>query len=321
MHFAFKRMSFKHKNNKLSYYLLNYIRLMIPKGVYRHFLKNKLAELNKFDAAYLKSRVDYYNKMEQNVTLSEDACLLSDFKLGKKCKTYFFDSYEYIRFFDPKYKACFLFGDVTIVPDRPSIVKSRPIADDNVNSIVMKLVKIRHFIFTKDKYAYTEKKDILVGRSKIRQPHRARFLEMYYGHPLCDIGNVDTRSNYKQWPAPRLTIDEQLKYKFILCLEGNDVASNLKWVMSSNSIAVMPKPKYETWFMEGTLIPNYHYILIKDDYSDLEERINYYLEHTDEALQIIRNAHEYLKPFKNKKQEDMISFLVLQKYFQKTGQM
>ena len=321
MHFAIKRMSFKHKNNKFTYYLLNYFRLMIPQRVYRYFLNNKLAEVKHFDAVYLKSRVDYYNKIEQNVVLPEDACLLSDFKLGKKCKTYFFDSYEYIRFFDTKYKACFLFGDVTRVPDRPSIVKSRPIADDNANSVVMKLVKIRHFTFTKDKYVFVEKKNRLVGRSKIHQPHRARFLEMYYGNPLCDIGNVDPRSKYKQWSAPRLTIDEQLKYKFILCLEGNDVASNLKWVMSSNSVAVMPKPKYETWFMEGTLIPNYHYILIKDDYSDLEEKINYYVEHTDEALKIIQNAHEYIKPFKNKKQEDIISFLVLQKYFQKTGQM
>ena len=29
------------------------------------------------------------------------------------------------------------------------------------------------------------------------------------------------------------------------------------------SIVIMPKPKYETWFMEGTLIPDYHYIFIK----------------------------------------------------------
>ena len=41
--------------------------------------------------------------------------------------------------------------------------------------------------------------------------------------------------------------------------------------MSSNSVAVMPKPKYESWFMEGKLIPDYHYVLIKDDYSDFEE--------------------------------------------------
>jgi len=136
---------------------------------------------------------------------------------------------------------------------------------------------------------------------------------------MCDIGQVDRGDNL-QFPAQRMTLGEHLNFKFIMCLEGNDVASNLKWVMSSNSLAVMPLPIYETWFMEGTLIPNYHYVLIKDDYSDLEERLNYYINHTDEAQKIIDNAHEYVKQFRNKKQEDLISLLVLKKYFEKTGQ-
>ena len=38
----------------------------------------------------------------------------------------------------------------------------------------------------------------------------------------------------------------------------------------------MPKPKYETWFMEGKLKDGSHYIEVKDDYSDLEEKIKYY---------------------------------------------
>ena len=42
-----------------------------------------------------------------------------------------------------------------------------------------------------------------------------------------------------KWIKNRMTINEQLQYKFILCFEGNDVASNLKWVMSSNSIAII----------------------------------------------------------------------------------
>ena len=48
---------------------------------------------------------------------------------------------------------------------------------------------------------------------------------------------------------------DNLNYKFILAIEGYDVATNLKWIMSSNSLAVMPRPTYATWFMEGTLIP------------------------------------------------------------------
>jgi len=83
----------------------------------------------------------------------------------------------------------------------------------------------------------------------------------------------------------------------------------------------MPKPRYETWFMEGTLIPDYHFIQIKDDYSDLQEKLVYYNSHLDEALQIIENAHQYIYQFKNKKQEDLISLLVIKRYFERTGQI
>ena len=77
----------------------------------------------------------------------------------------------------------------------------------------------------------------------------------------------------------KASLDTHLKHKFILCIEGNDVASNFQMGNVINSVAVMPKLKYESWFMEGKLIPNHHYILIKDDYSDLEEKLNYYEKH------------------------------------------
>jgi hypothetical protein len=144
---------------------------------------------------------------------------------------------------------------------------------------------------------------------------------MYFNHPLCDIGQTTLEGNADRWLKNKLTIEEQLDYKFILCLEGNDVASNLKWVMSSNSIAVMPKPRYETWFMEGTLIPDHHYIAVRDDYADLEEKLKYFIANTAEALRIVQNANEYVRQFKNKKREDLISLLVLEKYFNKTGQI
>lgn len=111
-----------------------------------------------------------------------------------------------------------------------------------------------------------------------------------------------------------------LKYRYIMALEGVDVVSNLKWVMSSNCIAVMPKPTYETWFMEGSLIPDYHYIEIKPDYSDLIERTQYYSNHLEEAEAIIQHAHEYVEQFKNKKQEKLLSLMVFERYFRQTGQ-
>jgi spore maturation protein CgeB len=76
----------------------------------------------------------------------------------------------------------------------------------------------------------------------------------------------------------------------------------------------MPKPTYETWFMEGKLIPNVHYVEIKPDYSDLKQKMDYYIAHPDEAQKIIDNAHAYVEQFKNKRRERIISLLVMEKY-------
>lgn len=316
----FKRLSFKHKNNKLWYYFHNYLRQYYPLSFFTNKLESELKRIHEYDSDYIFNRVNYYNQLNELHTLSSEAKVLHEIKPGKKHKTYYFDFFEYTRYFNSNLKILFLFGDITHVPNESTIVKSRPVSGNNTNSILLNLDKVRHFLFIHDKKKYINKKNMLVGRSKANQPHRISFLEQYINHPLCNIGQVNRNSNL-QFLANRMTISEHLDYKFILCLEGYDVASNLKWVMSSNSLAVMPKPKFETWFMEGTLIPDYHYILIKNDYSDLEERLNYYIQNEDKALQIIENAHHYIQQFKNKKQEDLISLLVLQKYFDKTGQV
>jgi hypothetical protein len=59
---------------------------------------------------------------------------------------------------------------------------------------------------------------------------------------------------------------------------------------------------------------------IKDDFSDLEEKLNYYIQNPAEALKIIENGHKFVEQFKNKKREDLISLMVLDKYFKKTNQ-
>ena len=117
-----------------------------------------------------------------------------------------------------------------------------------------------------------------------------------------------------------MSIYDQLAYKFIFCIEGVDTATSIKWVMSSNSLCVMPKPKYETWFMEGKLQANVHYIEVNEDFSDAEEKIQYYMKHEDEALKIINNANNYINQFQNLKREKLISLLVMDKYFSMSGQ-
>jgi spore maturation protein CgeB len=82
----------------------------------------------------------------------------------------------------------------------------------------------------------------------------------------------------------------------------------------------MTRPTFETWFMEGKLIPNVHYLEIKNDYSDLEECLKYYINHPHECLKIIENAKAYVEQFKDKRRERLISLLVMKKYFSVTNQ-
>lgn len=314
-----KRLDTRHKNNKLQYYVKVLSRQLVPSFLFRSRLKTKFNTLSDFDREYVLSRVNYYNKLSTTTPLSSSAITLGRFKIPEKQRAYYFDTQEYTRYFNPELKAHFLFGDITKVPDKPSIVKSRPLHTDNSNSVLLNLDKLRHFNFITDNRTFESKKNLLVGRGVVKRSHRIRFYEMYFNHPMCNLGQINRGKN-DHWIKDFLTIDEHLDYKFILCLEGNDVATNLKWVMSSNSLAVMPRPKFETWYMEGTLIPDHHYVAIKDDYSDLEERLNFYISNPQEANKIIQNAHAYVDQFKNKQQEDLISLLVLEKYFHKTGQ-
>ena len=310
------------KNLKFVYYGVNMLRMLVPKRLFQNKLSRKLVSASlRDDWDYIEQRVNYYNKLSEQIALPSTAPRLVEHKMGRQ-KVYFFDTYQYTRWFLDSFQWGFCPGDVTYVPEYPSIVKSRPLTEDNENSVVMKLDKIRHFIFVNDKKTFTEKKDMAIFRGKVKgKPSRRMFMEMYFNHPMCDLGDVSKNTTDPQeWQTEKKTIREHLDYKFILALEGNDVASNLKWVMSSNSVAVMPRPTCETWFMEGSLIPNYHYIEIKPDFSDLEEQLLYYIEHTDEAQNVINNAHEYVSQSKNREREELISLWVLNKYFVMTGQ-
>lgn len=307
------------KNNKFLYYLKGFFSLLPPKFIYQNKLSKILSSIPNEKLDYILKRVNYYNKIEKKIQPSNDWKYLSDLKLGKKGKTYFFDAFSTARFFK-NYKANFVFGDVNYVPDKPSFVKSRPISKDNQNSIILKLNKVRHFTFVKDQLPVEKKKNILFGRAAVHQNQRIDFYKKYFNNNLCDLGQINKGTDHDFWYKPKVNINYHLKHKFILCIEGNDVASNLKWVMSSNSVAVMPKPKYESWFMEGKLIPDYHYIQIKDDYSDMEEKINFYIKNTDKLKVISKNANEYISQFIDKESEKIISILVMEKFFSLTNQ-
>ena len=261
-----------------------------------------------------KTDIDYYCKINNPFKLL-DSIKLKDVNVLKN-SGYSYDLYNILYPFKENLKFKFIAGDVTTVPSYPAFVKSRPIQGDNQNSVLLPLDSNRHFRFVKDKIGFSYKKDGIVWRGAAYQKHRLRFLETCSKMPFIDSGNTAiSKGEEIPFAKPRLSIKDQLNYKFILSLEGNDVATNLKWIMSSNSVCIMPRPKFETWFKEGTLKPNHHYIEIKDDFSDLEEVFNYFLKRPNECSAIVGNANKYTEKFKDKLTNLILSRMVVSKYY------
>ena len=303
------------KKNKLSFYIQGFLRGVAPVKTF----DKKINELHKIvpksDLKNIEKRVDYYNKINSETKVLHHGTVVKDLLKPKTPKSYYFDTFEFARYFPKENLVDFAFGDVNTILDFPMITKSRPINGNNENNILLNLNKARHFISVKDTINYSEKKNVMIGRAGVFQEHRIKFYAEYFNNPLCDLGQVNKKGGNSDWIKPKISIHEHLKNKFILSLEGNDVATNLKWIMSSNSIAVSPPLKMETWYMEGTLKPNEHFICTDENYKNLEEKLQYYLDHENEAKEIIANAKEFRNQFSNRNVENLISILVLKKYF------
>ena len=305
------------KNSRLAYHWRCLCHRLAPKWWLSRRANELLDSLEtRPDRDYILDRVNYYCKLTEESKIEGQWQLAS---MPKNKNNYFRDFFEYSRFFESDLKIDIIFKDNREIPPTPSIIKSRFIVPNNENGVLCNLDKVRHFTFLNDKRSFESKENKAIFRGAIYQQWRIDFLEKYFGSEWVDCGDTGNSPPKPEWRKPSITLYDHLKYKFVMAIEGWDVASNLKWIMSSNSIAVMPKPTVETWFMEGTLIPNFHYIEIKPDYSDLPERLQYYIDHPEEGKKILQNAHEYVKQFQDKEREDLIHLLVLRKYFSLTN--
>ncbi|TLD82520.1 glycosyl transferase family 90 [Helicobacter trogontum] len=341
------------RGSRFIYNLKGIMRMMIPRIITQKQLEVKIQKLLQTydkELEVISNRINYYNKLDkpfcipstqdklaqvqplqvalppypsrlsnlQQLVPNIDILKNNTYKAGS---VYFYDSYEWTRYFKDDLRWAYMFYDVCDLLSFPAICKSRPIISCNNNSVLLQLEKYRHFHFIHDPIRFEDKKDILLFRGAVYQDHRIRFFEKHFTNPNCDIGHVGRPDSTPQWIKNKLSIQEHLPYKFLLSLEGYDVASNLKWVLSSNSLCIMPEPEMETWFMEQRLEKGVHFAAINRDYSDLDSVLEYYKTHTNEAKEIIQNAHAFCMKFYDKRLEGLLNLLVLRKYFYLSGQI
>ena len=104
-----------------------------------------------------------------------------------------------------------------------------------------------------------------------------------------------------------MSTEDMLKYKMIIMLEGNDVSSGLKWALFSNSVVLMPEPKYTSWALEELLVPWVHYVPLtlespgnnasdgETALLDVEEKAAWVLSNDEHARKIAYNGKLWIK--------------------------
>lgn len=226
-------------------------------------------------------------------------------------------------------KILFRWGDSTINPkcdDLFYITKARRC--DSKNGVIMRMSVRRHWkkihMVKQNDKPFEKKKNILVWRGSTTGQDDNRFednrllaVNKMNDYKCCNIGFSSVCQG--QRPDKKLmrnfmSLKHQLKYKYLLSLEGNDVASGLKWKLYSNSVVFMRKPRIVSWAMEDKLEPYEHYIPLLDDFSDFKEKIEWANNNQDKCKEISINATKFIEQFFDNKKEKEIEKIVLEKY-------
>ena len=148
-----------------------------------------------------------------------------------------------------------------------------------------------------------------------RAGNRFDLVKRWYGkYDIAFSKIVQGRDDYKKYVKEERPITYFLKHKYIISVEGNDKDSGLNWKLNSNSLVLMARPRVTSWLMETTLIPDYHYVLLKDDFSDLEERLRWCKYNQEKCKEIISNANNFMKQFADVVAEEKLEVDVINNY-------
>jgi hypothetical protein len=262
---------------------------------------------------------------------------------GARYKNYIREAQTLVRAVDAHATFAVFPGDSRVGFPIPTFVKSRMIRDRGAPCVLLPLDRERHWgdiaKVARHDGDFKSKNDNLVWRGATtgvfttgdaRSPLSSRFsiATLNTAKAGLDIGyseivQIDDTAPDTMMAAirarllPPLSVKDQLRSKFLLSLEGNDVATGLKWMLYSNSAVLMPHPTCETWACEGELVPYVHYVPVKHDLSDLEEMYDWCLTHEAECEDIARNGKRFIGAFLDEAREAEICRQVISAYLGK----
>jgi hypothetical protein len=92
-----------------------------------------------------------------------------------------------------------------------------------------------------------------------------------------------------------ISIEQQLKYKYILSIDGNTWAWDRPiWIMSSNSLFFKYNSNNIGWYYDF-LKEDVHYVAVNT--GNMEKKYNFFENNTNQALDIINNSKKFVKDY------------------------
>lgn len=126
---------------------------------------------------------------------------------------------------------------------------------------------------------------------------RLKTIRELHGQPFADVCFVTGGwpENDNQIPnhlfGDRLTIDEQLQYKYMLSIDGNGAASNIEWIFASGCVPIFVIGDGVDFWFRYLLQDGVNCILASP--TDIVERVQWLVDHDEEAEHLAQNAMEF----------------------------
>ena len=135
---------------------------------------------------------------------------------------------------------------------------------------------------------------------------------------LSNIVQLSTEvgRKYDSLVKGEMSVRRMLLYRYIISVEGNDVATNLKWALASNSVVMMPPPTRESIILESSLKPWVHYVPLLHDLSDLQRKIQFCDLNPTVCRNISSSATHFMLPFSTRDKLFSAGAHILQRFFQ-----
>jgi hypothetical protein len=230
------------------------------------------------------------------------------------------------------FRAMIMLGDGTRYVDIPLIGKTRFASyrpeSDKMREVILGFLEVdRHYGAihrVKQGIPWRKKQNTLIWRGDSTGT-RYPIIAKYITYPISDIDVAFSAlcQEHKNNPhnkvlvRKRITPRQLTNYKYLLSLEGNDVASGLKWMLYSDSVVFMARPRHVSWALEEFLVPFIHYVPVKEDYSNLMEMVQWARQNDELVYNISKHSTQFIEDLIMSQEAQRNHKLVLQQMLRK----